>query len=164
MNQWGGSKKGGGLCMSVHCWRLWSEEMCVCVWVATNERGRRRYSQPLPTQSQTARQTFDRGALWFASFIFREPPPPPVQSDNYETNALDPHCLSGNGHLKPETQREGSNLYVSTDPEGGGTGRMRNGKRRGGGGYSGVWEFPHSPVGEISWTIDHRSGANRWWC
>lgn len=45
---------------------------------------------------------------------------PPIQSDNYETNAPDPCCLSGNGHGRPETQREGSNLHVSTGPEGGG--------------------------------------------
>ncbi len=52
---------------------------------------------------------------------------PPIQSDNYETNALDPCCLSGNGHGRPETQREGSNLHVSTGLEGGGTEGMRDG-------------------------------------
>ena len=74
---------------------------------------------------------------------------PPIHSDNYETNAPDPRCLSGNGHGRPETQREGSNLHVSTGPEGGVGGGMFAG-----GGVSGVWEFPHSPKRE---ELAHRS-------
>lgn len=52
---------------------------------------------------------------------------PPIQSDNYETNAQDPCCLSGNGHGRPETQREGSNLHVSTGLRGGEGEGMRDG-------------------------------------
>lgn len=74
---------------------------------------------------------------------------PPIHSDNYETNAADPCCLSGNGHGRTETQREGSNLHVSTGPEGGGTEGMLAA-----GGCLEVWEFPDSPKRD---KLAHRS-------
>lgn len=59
--------------------------------------------------------------------LFHLQNPPPIQSDNYETNAADPCCLSGNGHERPATQREGSDLHVSTGPDGRGVFRgLRN--------------------------------------
>lgn len=76
---------------------------------------------------------------------------PPIQSDNYETNAPDPRCLSGNGHGRPATQSEGSNLHVSTGLEG----RVGVGV----GGCLGVCEIPHSPKRETSWPTDHSLGT-----
>jgi len=69
---------------------------------------------------------------------------PPIQSDNYETNALDPCCLSGNGHGRPETQGEGSNLHVSTGLGWGGSGGEERWR-----GCLGVWEIPHFPQRQV---------------
>lgn len=82
-----------------------------------------------------------------------------IQSDNYETNAPDPRCLSGNVHWRPaETQRRGrggSNLHVSTGPEGEGTEGMRD-MGVGGGVLRGLGISPSLPR-ETSCSTDHSS-------
>lgn len=162
-----GREGEGGVCTSVHCRRLCSmeaaleESKSVCVmekrwWGGWVEREREDKGDRSKTP-QSGRQTFDRGALWFASFIFRTPPSSRIIMRQMHRTPAAWVAMGMGGQKHRERVQTCTSRLVRRGGVGGGRGNERWR------GHLGLWEIPHSPEREASWPTDQSSGTAWWW-